>query len=246
MKDALRFADLLSKSAHTPTADRDRLWGQEIAILLRLLYPEDESVKYYLGSVLSAVGNYRGLRAKTVEGFESEDLLDQIFYEYDKEEHRIPGKIDEYFFNDQMLVYKGMKEKFFSYSGPTSMGKSFVVQTYIQQEIENGSTDNFAILVPTKALINEVRSNLIGALQTKLKELNYRIVTASGDLVLQQDRPGTERASTPSRRKNRIRTAAMRPSRRTSASTRAWRTPLQTIPHICLERRTAENSAITV
>lgn len=187
IKDALRFADLLSKSAYTPTADRDRLWGQEIAILLRLLYPEDESVKYYLGSVLSAVGNYRGLRAKTVEGFESEDFLDQIFYEYDKEEHRIPGKIDEYFFNDQMLVYKGMQEKFFSYSGPTSMGKSFVVQTYIQQSIENGSTDNFAILVPTKALINEVRSNLIGALQSKLKELNYRIVTASGDLVLQQE-----------------------------------------------------------
>lgn len=187
VKDALRFADLLSKSSYTPTADRDRIWGQEIAILLRLLYPEDEAVKYYLGSVLSAVGNYRGLRAKTVDGFESEDLLDQIFYEYDKEEHRIPGKDDEYFFNDQMLVYKGMKEKFFSYSGPTSMGKSFVVQTYIQQEIENGSTDNFAILVPTKALINEVRSNLIGALQSKLKELNYRIVTATGDLVLQQD-----------------------------------------------------------
>ena len=187
VKDALRFADLLSKSAHTPTADRDRQWGQEIAILLRLLYPDDEVVRYYLGSVLSAVGNYRGLRAKTIEGFESVDFLDQIFYEYDKEEHRIPGKADEYFFNDQMLVYRGLKEKFFSYSGPTSMGKSFVVQIYIQQEIENGSTDNFAILVPTKALINEVRSNLIGALQSKLKELNYRIVTAAGDLVLQQD-----------------------------------------------------------
>ena len=41
VKDALRFADLLSKSSYTPTADRDRIWGQEIAILLRLLYPED-------------------------------------------------------------------------------------------------------------------------------------------------------------------------------------------------------------
>ena len=67
------------------------------------------------------------------------------------------------------------------------MGKSFVVQTFIQQQIENGSTDNFAILVPTKALINEVRSNMIGALQDKLKALNYRVVTASGDLVLQQN-----------------------------------------------------------
>lgn len=187
ISDALRFADLLSKSSYPITSDRDHLWGQEIAILLRLLYPEDKAVKYYLGSVLSSVGNYRGLMSRTIEGFQCEDFFDSIYYEYDKEEHRIPGKDEEYFFNDQMLVYKGLREKVFSYSGPTSMGKSFVVQTYIQQQIENGSTDNFAILVPTKALINEVRSNMIGTLQDKLKELNYRVVTASGDLVLQQD-----------------------------------------------------------
>lgn len=187
VNDALRFSDLLSKSSYAPTADRDHLWGQEIAILLRLLYPEDEVVKYYLGSVLSAVGNYRGLMSKTIEGFHSKDFFDSIYYEYDKDEHRIPGKEEEYFFNDQMMVYKGLKEKFFSYSGPTSMGKSFVVQTFIQQQIENGSTDNFAILVPTKALINEVRSNMIGVLQEKLDFLNYRVVTASGDLVLQQN-----------------------------------------------------------
>lgn len=187
ISDTLRFADLLSKSSYPITSDRDHLWGQEIAILLRLLYPEDKAVKYYLGSVLSSVGNYRGLMSKTIKGFQCKDFFDSIYYEYDKEEHRIPGKDEEYFFNDQMLVYKGLREKFFSYSGPTSMGKSFVVQTYIQQQIKNGSTDNFAILVPTKALINEVRSNMIGVLQDKLKELNYRVVTASGDLVLQQD-----------------------------------------------------------
>lgn len=76
VNDALRFSDLLSKSSYAPTADRDHLWGQEIAILLRLLYPEDEVVKYYLGSVLSAVGNYRGLMSKTIEGFHSKDFFD--------------------------------------------------------------------------------------------------------------------------------------------------------------------------
>ena len=86
-----------------------------------------------------------------------------------------------------MIVYRGMDKKFFSYSGPTSMGKSFVVQTYVQEQVKNGSTENYAILVPTKALINEVKSNLIGALQEVLKEKNYRVVTAAGDLVLQQD-----------------------------------------------------------
>lgn len=115
INDALRFADLLAKSSYTPTADRDHLWGQEIAILMRLLYPKNEVVKYYLGSVLSAVGNYRGLMSKTIEGFHSEDFLDSIFYGYDKQEHLIPGKEEEYFFNDQMKVYYGMKEKFYSY-----------------------------------------------------------------------------------------------------------------------------------
>lgn len=187
LKDALRFADLLSKSTYEPTAARDHLWGQEIVILLRLLYPNDEIVKYYLGSVLSAIGNYRGLMSKIIDGFKNEDLLDSIYYEYDKEKHLIPGKNNEYFFNDQMLVYQKMNEKYFSYSGPTSMGKSFVVQTYIQQQIEKGSTKNFAIIVPTKALINEVRNNMALALQNKLHRLNYCIVTSSGDLLLQQN-----------------------------------------------------------
>ena len=187
LKDALRFADLLSKSTYEPTAARDHLWGQEIVILLRLLYPNDEIVKYYLGSVLSAIGNYRGLMSKIIDGFKNEDLLDSIYYEYDKEKHLIPGKNNEYFFNDQMLIYQKMNEKYFSYSGPTSMGKSFVVQTYIQQQIEKGSTKNFAIIVPTKALINEVRNNMALALQNKLHRLNYCIVTASGDLLLQQN-----------------------------------------------------------
>ncbi len=187
-KHALRFSDILAKSTYPPTADRDRTWGQEIAILLRHLYPEDESVKYYLGSALSAVGNYRGLQSKPVEGFEHVDFQDQIFYEYDKSVHAVPGTDEnEYFFHDQLTVYQGLDEKFFSYSGPTSMGKSFVVQTYIQQQILNGSTRNYAILVPTKALINEIKENMFKALKKTLIQTNYRIVTSSGDIVLQQD-----------------------------------------------------------
>lgn len=187
LKDALRFSDLLSKSTYIPSADRDRMWGQEIAILLRLLYHDDETVRYYLGSSLSAVGNFRGLKAKDVGLYNSIDILDSLFYLYDKEEHLIPGKEEEYFFHDQMMIYRDMGKKCISYSGPTSMGKSFIVQTYVQEQIKKGSTDNFAILVPTKALINEVRSNMIGSLQTILKERNYRIVTAAGDLVLRQE-----------------------------------------------------------
>lgn len=187
IRDALRFADLLSKSAYPPTEDRDRLWGQEIVTLLRLIYPTDESVKYYLGSVLSAVGNYRGLKSSAVEDYRSADVLDGLFYEFDKENHLIPGKENEYFFHDQKNVFDGLSHQFFSYSGPTSMGKSFVVQTYIKQQINTGSTKNFAILVPTKALINEVRSNIFESLQNQLDARNYKVVSAIGEIYLQQD-----------------------------------------------------------
>ena len=186
IKDALRFADLLSKSTYAPTAERDHQWGQEIATLLHLVYPQDETVKYYLGSVLSAVGNYRGLKVPTIDGYKSADVLDGIFYEFDKEMHLIPGHTEEYFFHDQKSVYDRLSDPYFSYSGPTSMGKSFVVQTYIKEKIENGSTDNFAILVPTKALINEVRSNMFEGLQQDLTDKNYRIVSAIGEIYLQQ------------------------------------------------------------
>ena len=94
---ALRFADLLSKSTYGPTIDRDRLWGQELAILLRFIYPEDTAVKYYLGSVLSSVGNYRGLESAAVDGYNSVDVFDQLYYGYDQDEHKVPGE-DFFFF----------------------------------------------------------------------------------------------------------------------------------------------------
>lgn len=187
LRSALRFSDLLSKSTYAESADRDRLWGQEIITLLHILYPDDPKVQYYLGAVLSAVGNYRGLEAGGADNFHSADLLDKIYYEYDKSIHLIPGKEDDYFFHDQKAVYDKLGERFFSYSGPTSMGKSFVVQTYIQQQIINGSTENYAILVPTKAIINDVKSCFIKNLQHELTARNYRIVSAVGDLVLTQD-----------------------------------------------------------
>ncbi len=184
---ALRFADLLSKSTYEPKSEMQQLWGQEIAILLNLIYPQNNNIRYYLGEILSTLGNYRGLKADPVKEFESLNLFDNIYYEYDKEKHLIPGKEDEYFFPDQKNIYDNLGMEYFSYSGPTSMGKSFVVQTYIEEQIKAGSTKNYAILVPTKALINEVKSNIIKGLTEHLKYRNYRVVSSSGDFALKQE-----------------------------------------------------------
>jgi|GEM_PF-4701111 hypothetical protein len=53
LKDALRFSDLLSKSTHPEKSDTHK-----IIILLNELYPDNELVKMYAGSIFSSTGNY--------------------------------------------------------------------------------------------------------------------------------------------------------------------------------------------
>lgn len=185
--DALRFADLLSKSSLEDIKETQKLWGQELIILLNLLYPNSPEVKYALGNILSTLGNYRALKNTNGEEFFSNDLLDNIYYEYDKNQHLIPGKENEYFFHDQKDIFDCLDMKYFSYSGPTSMGKTFVVQTYIEEQIKKGIKKNFAIIVPTKALINEIKNTIINSLKDELSLKNYRVITSAGDLLLQQN-----------------------------------------------------------
>lgn len=184
VKDALRFADLLSKSIDLPNSEKHRMQGQELIILLSILYPDSTVVKYYLASVLSAVGNYRGIQTSNVTEYAVHDVMDEIFYEYERELLRIPDTKNDFFFHDQKNVYDSLQDHFFSYSGPTSMGKSFVVQIYIKQQIQAGHKRNFAIAVPTKALINEVRRNLLESLEGRLVQHNYRIISSSGDILI--------------------------------------------------------------
>lgn len=136
--DALRFADILSKSPLPGKRDKHRLWGQEIAILLNILYPNNRAIKYYLGSILSNVGNFRGLKSSPAGNFRSADIWDSVYFEYDKAQLAIPGQDGNYFFHDQKEIYDNLGQRYFSYSGPTSMGKSFVVQTYIKEHVEKG------------------------------------------------------------------------------------------------------------
>jgi len=58
---------------------------------------------------------------------------------------------------------------------------------FIKEQIANGEQKNFAVIVPTKALINEVSSRIITDLKELLAERDYRVVTAGGALSLQQN-----------------------------------------------------------
>lgn len=186
IEDLLRFADILSKSCHHSNADKHKVWGQEIASVVKALYPNEIMVDYYLNSILSYNGNFRGLDLLNYELF-NDGFLSDIYNEYSKNLLEIPSDKTKHFFKAQKKIYNHFEDKFFSFSGPTSLGKSFMMRMFIKDKIIKNAENNFAIIVPSKALINEITSNLINDLQGLLYEKNYRIVTSAGSVALEQE-----------------------------------------------------------
>lgn len=183
---ALRFADLLSKSTHKTKSDQHKMWAQELVSLLLELEPENKEVKYYAGSILSSIGNYRGLELID-SPYKENTIQEKAFTAFCKQYLTIPADKSKTFFLQQKNIYDKLNGDFLSYSAPTSMGKSFIMHMFIKEHIINGAKMNFARIVPTKALINEMRTDTINDLKNILEEKNYCVVTAASDISLEED-----------------------------------------------------------
>lgn len=187
---ALRFADILSKSTSPSEAEKHKTWAQEIISLLNEIYSESDKLKYISGSVYTNTGNLRGLEIINPY-YESLDLLEKTFDEVDKEYLKIDFVGDSntkmYFFKEQKLAFDSLDQKGFSYSGPTSLGKSFVIKQYIVSKVLSDVKNNFCFIVPTKALINEIKSDLINMLKENLEKKDYKVVTNIHSLALQEE-----------------------------------------------------------
>lgn len=175
VSDLLRFADILSKSTNDLKKQKHNNIAQNIVVLLKELYPENEEVKKIYVSVLNNIRNYRGIKENN---YYSTDIREFISQYIEKELYKIEPNDDEnYFVRDQKNIYDSLqKEKFYSYSGPTSMGKTFVIRKFIINQIKNNYKKNYVVVVPTKALISEITSDFITELNSLLKEKNYKVI----------------------------------------------------------------------
>lgn len=186
IEDALTFADILSKSCGTNFSEIHKARAQEMVALLHDMYPKNDEINYYFGSILVNTGNFMGLKRLMPE-YESTSLMERMSMHFNREYLSVPTDKESFFFPAQKDIFDSFSKRCFSYSAPTSMGKSFVMRIFIKQQIMEGHKKNFAILIPTKALINEVTNELIESLKTLLEEANYRIVTSSGSLALESE-----------------------------------------------------------
>lgn len=183
----LRFADILSKSTCPKNAGMHKVWSQQIIVLLSKLYPQDYKVQFYKFSILTACNNFQGIENSKFD-FGNTSVLDELIQVTDKEYLKVPTSDTDFFFEDQKSIFDGFAHQYFSYSAPTSLGKSYVMRVFIKQQVMLGSTHNFAIIVPTKALINEIRSKILNDLGKPLmQEKNYKVVTSASDKVLEEE-----------------------------------------------------------
>lgn len=189
-----RCCDILSKSDDSD----DLSLALEIVVMLYDLFSNDEKIKELLSSVLSASENFLGLKAVKASVF-GESALDLIDKFARREGLRIPnGSEDEFFLRPQKQIFDRMlDEKVFCFSGPTSVGKSFVLMKFIEFNYMHSRHYNYAMVIPTKALINEVAQKIrdilavcedryleaVGVFEDIYPPVPYAVVTNPSDLA---------------------------------------------------------------
>ena len=172
--DILRFADILSHS------DEDMYKAKNMAFkiisLLYDFYQQDSLFQTFANSILIKLGNFPALTFLEKHSSEETRLPYEVLYEKSLKEvfQKIPQS-DFVFTDNQYKIFESLKNhNHFSFSGPTSLGKSFIINAFLRHLIiEHSRADNLAILVPSRALINQT----VNKLKNEFKnETNYKIL----------------------------------------------------------------------
>lgn len=173
-RSLLRYADLLSISeleVHNNLA-------QQIVILMGQLF-HNEEVTIFKESVYQNVSNFASLaHFRTKSGITTQhDFLRDVGTYTHQIINRIPDS-DKAFFDTQRLALKDIStSQYYSFSAPTSMGKTFVIINFIKNKLKENASENFVIIVPTRALLSEIANKLINELKDYLGVDCHKVIT---------------------------------------------------------------------
>jgi len=168
--DLLRFSDILCRSKSALGRNK----SYKIISLLYDQYCNDPYFQCCADVVLTKLGIFPTLELldtnKTVCSNAEISLEKSI-----KETFQLSPLEGKVFTDAQYNLFEKMKNSnHFSFSGPTSFGKSFIMEAFINHIItERNGFDNIVVLVPTRALINQVSSKL----RQEIRNSKYKILT---------------------------------------------------------------------
>ena len=170
LTDILRFADIFSNSKD------EELKNLSYRILSKLNDDYNDNLIYntYANAILKKLNNFPALKnIKSV----NLPINRELQYLADKHTLKIPYYDSMYFLPNQFVVFNNLKEeKSITFSGPTSMGKSFLIKHFIIDMIKKNKEYNICVVVPTRALIKQYVTDLNKEIN-KLQLKNYKVVT---------------------------------------------------------------------
>ena len=187
-RDLLRFADLLSSA----TDSESRNYAYKIITYLNSHYRNDPYYRTISKSVYYNLGNFPAVKylVQTDEN-QAELPFDKILQvEAKKLIQKVPDTEGTYFTDTQYSLFAQLSNSHeFSFSGPTSMGKSFIIKAFISKVMKNTPPENMVIVVPSRALINQFAIEIHKELGQQLQRFNYRVFTNSNvsELVLESN-----------------------------------------------------------
>lgn len=183
--DLLKFSNLLSKAQNQKGASECKNLALKIIAMLQEMYPANPNIDVVRNAVLSSLRNYLPRENHGYRKINTVDFLwDEVIDNYNKTQRKIPGQEEQTFIGDQEKVFNSLKNSINSFSAPTSMGKTYLMKKFIEHKVKTGEELNFAITVPSKALITEVRSSLLTDLVDSLSEHSYRIISRAEEYAL--------------------------------------------------------------
>ena len=174
----LLYSDLLSLSED----ESHHNLSQQIVILMSILFPDNSDVAMHKESVYKNVSNYASLayleKHHKLVGPEG-DFLRELTFHAHRIENRIPYSNASFFDSQMALLEELGANKYYSFSAPTSMGKTFVLLSFIKSQIRNGTNENFAIVVPTRALLSEIANKIIVEFADVLGDGCHKVITTT-------------------------------------------------------------------
>ncbi len=178
----LRYADILSLSEF----EEHQNIAQQIVIILSQIFPNEEIVKIFKENVYKNVSNFASielLRSKNELSNTDDNFLSDLVFNTHKIQNTIPNS-NKSFFDTQITVFKSIENsQYYSFSAPTSMGKTFVITKFILKKLQSNTPDNFVILVPTRALISEIATKMIREFKNFIGTDKHRVVTTLASIT---------------------------------------------------------------
>lgn len=152
--DLLRFADILSRSKNFDAQNK----AYKTVSLLVDDYKDDDLFKMFAHSILVKLGNFPAMKFLEDNNLDFDgNSIELVFEKSLKEIYQRSHNKCLTFTDEQYEIFSELKNSnHYSFSGPTSLGKSFIIKEFIRYLVEdNNCNENIIILVPTRALINQ-------------------------------------------------------------------------------------------